>query len=79
MSEQTAVYGAGKTTPAAPRKPVSLPRLAEMRARGERGSIMSLLCDAGARYLPTYCDADWVARSFGDCTAAQQKIDALLG
>ena len=51
----------------------------EMRGRGERGSILSLLCDAGERYLPTYCDADWVARSFGDCTAAQQKIDALLG
>ena len=50
-----------------------------MRARGEHGSILSLLCDAGERYLPTYCDADWVARSFGDCTAAQQKIDALLG
>ena len=50
----------------------------EMRARGERGSILSLLCDAGERYLPTYCDAGWVERSFGDCTAAQQKIDALL-
>lgn len=50
----------------------------EMRARGERGSILSLLCDAGERYLPTYCDASWVERSFGDCTAAQQKIDALL-
>jgi cysteine synthase A len=49
-----------------------------MRARGERGSILSLLCDAGERYLPTYCDAGWVERSFGDCTAAQQKIDALL-
>ena len=24
---------------------------AEMRARGERGSILSLLCDAGERYL----------------------------
>ncbi|MGL6205948.1 MAG: PLP-dependent cysteine synthase family protein, partial [Giesbergeria sp.] len=50
----------------------------EMRARGEQGSILSLLCDAGERYLPTYCDAGWVERSFGDCTAAQQKIDALL-
>ena len=50
----------------------------QMRARGERGSILSLLCDAGERYLPTYCDAGWVERSFGDCTAAQQKIDALL-
>ncbi len=41
MSEQTAVYGAGKTTPAAPRKPVSLPRLAEMRARGEKITMLT--------------------------------------
>lgn len=50
----------------------------EMREHGEHGSILSLLCDAGERYLPTYCDEAWVERSFGDCTAAQQKIDALL-
>ncbi len=42
------------------------------------GAILSLLCDAGERYLPTYFNADWVAQCFGDCTAAQQKIDALI-
>ena len=51
----------------------------EMRERGERGSILSLLCDAGERYLPTYFDTEWVDRTFGDCSAAQQKIDALIG
>ena len=51
----------------------------EMRERGERGSILSLLCDAGERYLPTYFDTAWVDRTFGDCSAAQQKIDALIG
>ena len=51
----------------------------EMRERGEKGSILSLLCDAGERYLPTYFDADWVAQRFGDCTAARQKIDQFLG
>jgi cysteine synthase A len=50
----------------------------EMRERGEHGSVLSLLCDAGERYLPTYFDADWVQRQFGDCTAAHQKVDALL-
>ncbi|MDP4078967.1 PLP-dependent cysteine synthase family protein [Acidovorax sp. A1169] len=50
----------------------------EMRERGEQGSILSLLCDAGERYLPTYFDADWVARSFGDCTEAQRKVQALM-
>jgi 3-methyl-2-oxobutanoate hydroxymethyltransferase len=35
------VYGAGKTTPDAPRKPISLPRLAEMRARGEKITMLT--------------------------------------
>ncbi|EER61874.1 Pyridoxal-5'-phosphate-dependent protein beta subunit [Acidovorax delafieldii 2AN] len=50
----------------------------EMRERGERGSILSLLCDAGERYLPTYFDSEWVARCMGDCTAARQRVDAML-
>jgi 3-methyl-2-oxobutanoate hydroxymethyltransferase len=33
--ELASSYGAGKLTPAAPRKPISLPRLREMHARGE--------------------------------------------
>ena len=45
MSENTnasnAVYGAGKTTPDAPRKPISLPRLADMRARGEKLTMLT--------------------------------------
>jgi cysteine synthase A len=39
---------------------------------------LSLLCDAGERYLPTYYDSDWVARTMGDCTEAQARIAALL-
>jgi 3-methyl-2-oxobutanoate hydroxymethyltransferase len=37
----TAVYGAGKLTPQAPRKPVSLPRLREMRERGEKITMLT--------------------------------------
>ncbi|HEU4664899.1 MAG TPA: PLP-dependent cysteine synthase family protein [Dokdonella sp.] len=32
-----------------------------MRARGERGSIVSLLCDRGDRYAETLFDAQWLA------------------
>jgi cysteine synthase A len=32
-----------------------------MRARGERGSIVSLLCDHGERYGETLFNADWLA------------------
>ncbi len=70
----------------APRRPVHRHQLCRPCSRwparcasgGESGSILSLLCDAGERYLPTYFDADWVARCFGDCAPAQQKIDTLL-
>jgi cysteine synthase A len=51
---------------------------AEMRARGEQGSILSLLCDAGERYLPSYYDPQWVAEQMGDCTAAQTRVRAAL-
>jgi 3-methyl-2-oxobutanoate hydroxymethyltransferase len=39
--QQTAVYGAGKLTPLAPRKSVSLPRLREMRERGEKITMLT--------------------------------------
>ncbi|RFO95422.1 cysteine synthase [Rhodoferax lacus] len=51
---------------------------AEMRARGEQGSILSLLCDAGERYLPSYHDAAWVQAQLGDCSEAQARIRAAL-
>lgn len=50
----------------------------EMRERGQQGSILSLLCDSGERYLPTYHDAQWVQDKFGDCTTAQEQLRQLL-
>jgi cysteine synthase A len=50
----------------------------EMRETGQQGSILSLLCDAGERYLPTYHDAAWVQQTFGDCTAAHERIQQQL-
>ena len=58
---------------------VGMLRLAnEMRAQQQTGSIVSLLCDAGERYLPTYHDAAWVHANFGDCAAACAKFNAEL-
>ena len=51
---------------------------AEMRSQGEQGSILSLLCDAGERYLPTYHDAAWVRQQLGDCGDAVARITRQL-
>ena len=50
----------------------------EMRARGEQGAIVSLLCDSGERYLKTYFDPAWSRARFGDTTSALQRVQARL-
>ncbi|GAB3680325.1 PLP-dependent cysteine synthase family protein [Actinocorallia lasiicapitis] len=35
--------------------------IAEMRERGERGSVVTLICDGGERYTHTYYDDSWLA------------------
>ena len=34
----------------------------EMIAEGRRGSIATLICDPGERYLSTYSDSAWISR-----------------
>ncbi|MFZ2306305.1 MAG: PLP-dependent cysteine synthase family protein [Rhodoferax sp.] len=46
----------------------------EMLQAGEQGSILSLLCDAGERYLPNYHCAEWVSSQLGDCGVAEQWV-----
>ena len=50
----------------------------EMRAAGQQGAILSLLCDSGERYLPSYHNPAWVQDTMGDCVDAQRRMDALL-
>ncbi|RJX71990.1 PLP-dependent cysteine synthase family protein [Vibrio sinensis] len=38
----------------------------EMKQRGEVGSIVTLLCDNGDRYLDTYYNPEWVNTNIGD-------------
>jgi len=46
----------------------------QMREKGETGSIVTLLCDSGERYLNTYFNADWVAANIGDISAYSQQL-----
>ena len=37
-----------------------------MKAEKQRGSIVTLMCDSGERYLDTYYDPEWVKLNIGD-------------
>ncbi|MDA0147899.1 PLP-dependent cysteine synthase family protein [Vibrio sp. LaRot3] len=48
----------------------------EMKKRGETGSIVTLLCDSGERYLDTYYNPEWVAQNIGDLQPYMAKLEA---
>ncbi|MFG0604743.1 PLP-dependent cysteine synthase family protein [Vibrio mimicus] len=47
----------------------------EMKRRGEQGSIVTLLCDSGERYLDTYYNPEWVKNNIGDLSEYQHKLE----
>ncbi|MNH46999.1 hypothetical protein D3C79_1100350 [compost metagenome] len=49
-----------------------------MREAGQTGSIVTLLCDSGERYLDTYYNAEWVKANIGDVTPWSAEIARLL-
>lgn len=46
-----------------------------MRAAGEQGSIVTLLCDGGERYLHTYFDDDWIAAQGLDLAPYEAELE----
>ncbi|MBA5761794.1 PLP-dependent cysteine synthase family protein [Vibrio sp. 404] len=48
----------------------------EMKLRGESGSIVTLLCDSGERYLDTYYNPEWVANNIGDLQSHLAQLEA---
>ena len=52
--------------------------LQEMRAAGETGSVVTLLCDSGDRYLTTYYDDGWLAERGLDLRPTHDAIDAIM-
>jgi cysteine synthase A len=51
---------------------------ARMRDEGRSGSIVTLLCDSGERYLDTYYNPQWVEANIGDIRPWQEEINALV-
>jgi cysteine synthase A len=50
-----------------------------MKAQGIKGSIVTLLCDGGDRYLQTYHDPEWVSEHLGDTAPYEQEIATMVG
>ncbi|MCW1805376.1 PLP-dependent cysteine synthase family protein [Brachybacterium squillarum] len=50
----------------------------ELRERGERGSVLTLLCDSGDRYAGTYFDDDWVAAQGWDLAPWRARLEEAL-
>lgn len=44
-----------------------------MLENGEQGSIVTLMCDSGERYLDTYYNREWIDREIG-CTGEYEEI-----
>ncbi|WP_100751947.1 PLP-dependent cysteine synthase family protein [Vibrio salilacus] len=47
----------------------------EMKLRGETGSIVTLLCDSGERYLDTYYNQQWIKDNIGDLQPYLAKLE----
>src|SRR4029450_1189630 len=54
----------------------ALQLVAEMKAEGVRGSVVTLLCDDGRRYARTYYDDAWVAEGGGDRAPYQAWLES---
>lgn len=52
--------------------------IAEMRAAGQRGSVVTLLCDSGERYVNTYYSDEWVAAQGLDLAPYLDVVDSFL-
>ena len=50
----------------------------EMASAGQSGSIVSLLCDDGARYASTYYSEEWLAEWGGDWRPAFNRMLEIL-
>ena len=50
----------------------------EMAARGEAGSIVTILCDSGERYRSTYYNDDWIAERALDLAPLEARMESFF-
>ncbi|WP_051965868.1 PLP-dependent cysteine synthase family protein [Kitasatospora mediocidica] len=52
--------------------------VAQMRAAGEHGSVVTLICDPGDRYLDKYYSDEWLAAQGLDIAPCRAELEAFL-
>jgi len=50
----------------------------DLKSKGLGGSIVTLLCDEGQRYLHSYFDDDWLRQHGLECGAQSDAVDVLM-
>jgi len=56
----------------------ALQLMCEMRQRGERGPVVTLICDSGDRYRDTYYNPDWLAAQGYDVDGQQARLEEIV-
>lgn len=56
----------------------TLTLVAEMRSRGERGSVVTLICDGGDRYAGTYYNDTWVSDQGLELASHTEALETFL-
>ncbi|HET7561194.1 MAG TPA: PLP-dependent cysteine synthase family protein [Rhodanobacteraceae bacterium] len=55
----------------------ALQLMAEMKAKGETGPVVTLICDGGERYAGTYYNDEWLAAEHLDVATARTRLARL--
>lgn len=56
----------------------ALTLMAEMKAAGDKGPVVTLICDSGDRYAGTYYDDAWLAAERLDVAGAQKRLQRIV-
>jgi cysteine synthase A len=56
----------------------ALQLMCELHASGERGPVVTLICDGGERYRETYYNDAWLAGEGFDVTGEQARLEQII-
>jgi cysteine synthase A len=56
----------------------ALELMAELNASGERGPVITLICDGGDRYSSTYYDEAWIASENLDLAGELARLNTVV-